>query len=157
MSITAVKMNTIQIRNAVNPFQKNRMFYGVFSCDSLPRKITLPFLVIVNLSTKFELGTHWVSIYIDEIGVGFYFDSLGIKPTNTYILTFLGRNASRIFYNNKQIQHIASSKCGQFCCGFAINLLCGGSIHAFIEKFGNLFVNDLLIENVLSFFINKSK
>lgn len=146
-------MNTLQISDYVFKHQKRNFFHGVYPCDALPSIISLPFLAIVNLSCRNESGTHWIGIFIDNNRNGYYFDSFAIQPRNKFIITFLKSHAKRFAYNVRQIQHISSKKCGQFCCGFAISLLKNVSIHDFLNKFGsNLFVNDLIIENMMRYF-----
>jgi len=146
-------MNTISIREYISPHQRLNIFKGVFPCDALPNSFRLPAVFVINLSTHNEPGTHWVSLYISECGNAFYFDSFGMKPTNVHIISFLKMHTKRVSYNNKQLQHISSNKCGRFCCVFVVSALRKCSIDSFISRFGiNLYVNDFVVENMYKYF-----
>lgn len=145
-------MDTISINNVVKPYQKYNIFKGVFPCDSLPKHFSLPAIFVINLSPRTEIGSHWVATYITSDRCAFYFDSFGLPISNAYILHFINKHAKRITYNKNQLQHITSTKCGKFCCVFAITILKKCSISSFINKFSkNLFVNDIVIENMYNY------
>lgn len=148
-------MDTFTINCVIKQFQKNSMFKGVFPCDSIPKKFTLPAIFVINLSPHTESGSHWVSVYISSSRFGYYFDSFGLPIRNRYILHFLKKHARRIDHNKKQLQHITSIKCGQFCCAFAVTILKNGSMSTFLNRFcKNLYVNDLVIENMYKYLKN---
>lgn len=145
-------MDTFSIISVIRPFQRHSIFKGVFPCDSLPKKISLPALFVINLSPHTEAGSHWVAAYISVNRSAFYFDSFGLPIKNSYILRFLKEHAIRITCNKNQLQHITSNKCGKFCCGFVISILKKCSISSFMSKFcKNLFVNDIVIENMYNY------
>lgn len=145
-------MDTISIREFIDPHQRTRIFKGVFPCDSLPHSFTLPAAFVINLSPHDEPGTHWVALYISREGTAFYFDSFGLKPTNNHIAAFIKMHAKSYKYNKRQIQHISSNKCGRFCCVFIVAVLKNSSIDRFIRRFGiNLYVNDFIIENMYNY------
>lgn len=147
-------MDSFSINCAIKPFQKRNIFKGVFPCDSLPNHFTLPAIFVINLSPHTEGGSHWVATYISVKRVAFYFDSFGLPVRNTYIYHFLKNHAIRITYNKQQLQHITSTKCGKFCCTFAIAILKNCSISSFMAKFcKNLFVNDIVIENMHNYLL----
>lgn len=142
-------MDTFTINEVIKPHQKNNIFKGVFPCDLLPKKFSLPAIFIINLSPHNEPGSHWVAVYISPKRSAFYFDSFGFPVKNCYIRRFLEIHSIKINYNRIQLQHVASNKCGKFCCAFAISILKHKSILMFISKFcKNLFVNDIIIENL---------
>lgn len=145
-------MDTSAIINVIKPYQNCKIFKGVFPCDSLPSQFSLPAIFVINLSPHTEAGSHWVTVYITADRSAFYFDSFGLPIKNTYIWRFIKRHASQIIYNKKQLQHIVSNKCGRFCCVFAIAVLKNCPISSFINKFSNnLFVNDIVIENMFNY------
>lgn len=150
-------MNTVQILNYVTPYQRDHVFKGVFACNTLPKKkITLPAIFIVNLSAHSEIGTHWIGVYIDQNSNCFYFDSFGLPPKNNYIVDFIRKHAKRIYYNRQQVQHIISTKCGHYCCLFAVSILKFHTIDMYIRKFSlNLFVNEILVEKMFDHFKEK--
>ena len=146
-------MNTIAIREYIAPHQRRNIFKGVFPCDGLPHSFRLPAAFVINLSTHDEPGTHWVALYISECGNAIYFDSFGMKPPNVHINSFLKVHTKSVSYNNKQLQHISSNKCGRFCCVFVVSALRKCSIDSFISRFGiNLYVNDFVVENMYKYF-----
>lgn len=145
-------MDTLSINSAIKPFQRHKIFKGVFPCDSLPNYFSLPAIFVINLSPHTEAGSHWVAAYISEERVAYYFDSFGLPIKNSYILRFLKKHAKWITHNQNQLQHIASNKCGKFCCVFVVTILKNCSISSFLCKFGkNLFVNDIVIENMYNY------
>lgn len=149
-------MDTVSISKYLAHHQKKNVFKGVFACDSLPFRFTLPAAFVINLSRHDEGGSHWVAIYISEIGIAYYFDSFGLDVKNTFIRAFLKFHSKKIVYNNKQLQHITSNKCGKFCCVFIANILKNIPIQRFLNKFGiNLLINDFIIENMYNYLKKK--
>lgn len=146
-------MDTLSIINVIKPYQRYNIFKGVFPCDLLPKKFSLPAIFVINLSPHSEPGSHWIAIYITSMRHAFYFDSFGFPVNNQYISLFLKKHANKINYNVKQLQHITSNKCGHFCCAFTISVLKNCSVSSFISKFStNLFVNDITIQNMYNYF-----
>ena len=145
-------MDTITINEFIIAHQKKNIFKGVYPCDRLPSKFTLPAVFVVNLSKHDEPGTHWIAIFINKNGVAFYFDSFGFDIRNDDIRDFLKKKSKRILHNKKQLQHISSNKCGLFCCAFAIAILKECSIEEFLNKFSvNLFINDRIIDSMYDY------
>lgn len=145
-------MDTISIREFIKPHQRSNIFKGVFPCDSIPHSFSLPAAFVINLSPHNEAGTHWVALYISDCGTAFYFDSFGLKPSNPHINAFIRMHAKTVSYNKKQLQHISSNKCGRFCCVFVVSVLKKCSINTFVTRFGiNLYVNDIIIENMYNY------
>lgn len=142
-------MDTISIINFLNHHQNKNIFKGVFACDSLPIQFSLPAAFVINLSPHDEPGSHWVAIYISEIGTAYYFDSFGFKVQNYFIKRFLRMHSTKLICNQRQLQHISSTKCGKFCCVFVAVVLKNIPITRFLNKFGvNLMINDIIIENM---------
>ena len=54
----------------------NKKYDGVFSRDNIPNQNGM---YIINLDSKFGLGTHWVSVIIEPKRI-LYFDSFGLIP-----------------------------------------------------------------------------
>ena len=145
-------MDTISITEYIKPYQKQNIFKGVFACDSMPSRFSFPAAFVINLSPHDEPGSHWVALYIGKSGVAFYFDSFGMKATNFYVNAFLRMHTKKVIFNKKQLQHISSNKCGQFCCVFVVNALKECAIDNFISRFGmNLYVNDFILENMFNY------
>lgn len=146
-------MNSLTIREFVRPFQQKRIFKGVFASDQLPTAFSLPALFIINLSPSSQSGSHWVSLHIDDEGFAFYFDSFGIPPRNFNILRFMKLHSKKYIYNEKQLQHLSSIKCGRFACVFVISVLRDNGFKQLLDKFSNnLKINDIIIEKLYNYF-----
>lgn len=146
-------MNTVSINQFVKPFQRKRIFKGVFASNQLPSNFSLPALFIVNLSPSSQPGTHWISLYIDKMGTALYFDSFGLPPRNTIILRFLKMHSKKSMYNKKQVQHLSSIKCGRFACVFAVSVLRDIDLSPFFARFSNnLKINDIVVEGIYNYF-----
>lgn len=151
-------MDTLSIICKVAPYQKRNIFKGVFPCDSLPHRFNLPAIFVINLSPHYEAGTHWVAVYISSNRYAFYFDSFGLPIKNRFIQTFLEKNSVHIKHNKMQLQHIISNKCGKYCCVFVITILKNCSISSFVNKFSNnLFINEIVIENLYNYLCKNNK
>lgn len=117
---------------------------NVFAANRLPVYMTPPTYIISNLDPDTKPGSHWIAIFVDENGFGEYFDSFGRRPEG-YQLTFLKKNTKRWIYNNKVIQNIFSSVCGQYCLVYLYLKYRGMSIRNFI----NMFTNDTIMNDKL--------
>lgn len=118
-----MSLNTLDIYNVIMPYQKNGIFKGVFACDDLPQRVTLPAAFVINLSEKHTLGSHWVSLFIDIYGKAYYCDSYGMPPDNLHIKNFIRMHSKSMNYNKKQLQHMNSMKCGKYACIFVVQSL----------------------------------
>ena len=90
-------------------------FRGVFTRDTLPKRIRKHECGIVNLDTLGGKGTHWVS-YLNKPNEKYveYFDSYGLAPPEeleNYLLT----SQKLIIYNSTEMQKRNSELCGYFC------------------------------------------
>lgn len=99
----------------------SNLYMGCFSANNIPTKLLTKneFSVICNLSSKEEIGTHFVCIirtpdklmYLDPYGLPCFIDS---------ITTFLARFSKPVFYNSIQIQSLNSNFCGIYCILFVL-------------------------------------
>jgi hypothetical protein len=95
-------------------------FIGTFPCNILPDiKNVKSFSIIFNESRHDEEGSHFVAVFADKEKI-YYFDSLGLKCENKYILNFILSTGREIIENNTQIQSYDSIFCGFFCLSFII-------------------------------------
>lgn len=146
-------MNTNEINEYLNYKNSSKIFKGVFACDQLPEKFSLPAAFIINLSKKSEGGSHWVAMYFDRNSQSYFFDSFGLRPKNKYILNFIKSHSKKTQFNKIQLQHITSTKCGKFCCVFIAAILLNKTIKAFIKKFSNnLYINEIIVERLYTYF-----
>ena len=91
---------------------------GTFPCNILPDiKNVKSFSIIFNESRHDEEGSHFVAVFADKEKI-YYFDSLGLKCENKYILKFLSCSGRKIKENDIQIQSYDSIFCGYFCLSY---------------------------------------
>ena len=122
-------------------YQNEPRFNGVFSRDNLPNSIKNGAYVI-NLDEYHDIGTHWVSLYVQSTSVYdtyvnnkivTYFDSFGVEHIPKEIMDFINRK--KIITNIYRIQAYDSIMCGYFCIGF-INFMFNGKS---LTDYTNLF------------------
>lgn len=91
-------------------------FFGVFSCDLIPRKISIQenFCIVCNLAEHNVKIGHFITVTAIKKKI-FYFDSFGFPPYNPYVIDFLtesSRHDRDIFINTQTIQSADSNHCG---------------------------------------------
>lgn len=106
-------MDTAQIHRILRHLPN---FQGVYSADMLPKN---PHLLVCNTDESKKPGTHWVAIYINESGIGEFFDSFG-RPPDARFERYMNVNCRRWIFNNKQLQSLISTFCGYYCCVFVL-------------------------------------
>ena len=112
-------MNTEQIRRMLtSDCNLTTKFSGVYASDQLPSRCDPPVALVANLDPSRREGSHWVAIYIDEDGVGDYFDSYGLRPGDGNFVRFFQRNCTRWSWNQNDLQSLGSSVCGHYCIWF---------------------------------------
>lgn len=166
-------MDTNQIRClASSHIQIKKIFRDCIPADHLPRhKIAvrnLPMLLCCNLCTSDTSGEdfevcmgHWIGIYIEEDKVTL-FDSGGFInwKDNRDVKDFLKIQKKRIFYNNYQVQSLASDRCGLYVLVFFAHMSKRIGFHKFMETFhrDNFTQNDEIIWNLFKReFLSKRK
>ena len=95
-------------------YQNELRFIGVYSGDNLPNEIK-DGAYVINLDEYSDIGTHWVSLYMNNNGVT-YFDSFGVEHIPKEIKKFIG--SKNVIANIFGIQAYDSIMCGYFCIGF---------------------------------------
>lgn len=105
---------------------------------------------IINLQNekaidgKFNFGTHWVALWIENNAVVF-FDPFGIIPTFE-IQNFICRLRGPIYYNKKEIQNVHAGNCGDYCLFFlkfmSDNKRRIPDLYNRLKSFQNIFVSD---------------
>jgi len=128
-------------------------FLGVFPCNIYPDVKKLNFFsIIFNESKHDEDGTHFVCVYSDK-NFFYYFDSLGLKLENIYILNFINKNLNgkKMIENKTQIQSYDSIFCGYFCLSFIIYMSSKMNIKKYYKFFSteNLKINDKIVVELL--------
>ena len=140
-------MNTLQIEKLLNADSIcNQIFQGVYSSDTLP---SYPRLLISNTDPSNKPGRHWIAIYVDENGRGEYFDSFG-RPPDKHFELYMNRHCRNWIFNRVQLQSIASSFCGFYCCMYCLFRSRMVDMNAFIKMFTNdTGFNDLIVHRFL--------
>ena len=111
-------MNTHQI----DKLGKNlgRVWKGVFPAHEAPLLIKeYPSAIMINTDEVNQKGEHWICMYFNTRGVGYFFDSYGRRPRDLHTCweKFMHNNSprGRWFWNNIQVQEDGSPYCGMHC------------------------------------------
>ena len=90
---------------------------------------------VINLDVYFDIGTHWVDLYVHNNVT--YFDSFGVEHIPKEVKTFINR-LLLIKTNIFRIKAYNSITCEYFCIGFIDFMLSGKTLTEFF--FTNLFL-----------------
>ena len=90
---------------------------------------------VINLDEYFDIGTHWVDLYVHNNIT--YFDSFGVEHIPKEVKTFINR-LLHIKTNIFRIKAYNSIMCEYFCIGFIDFMLSGKTLTEFF--FTNLFL-----------------
>lgn len=126
-------------------------FIGTFPCNILPDIQGKDFFSLVfNESKHNEEGSHFVAIFANKNEI-YYYDSLGLKCENKYILSFLNLSGRKIIENKIQIQSYDSIFCGYFCLSFIIYMSKKYCYKEYFKIFckNNLKLNDMIVVELL--------
>lgn len=97
-------------------------FLGVYSIDTIPKRIKLLNFFVCNLSKKTERGSHWIAFIKTRPKEIEIFDSLGSNWDLIYANLNFSENL-KILYNETAFQGIDSISCGKFVITFLIERL----------------------------------
>ena len=153
-------MNTYQIEKALSRLSGKTV--GVFAADRIPLSLGFPSSIVVNTQEHWKAGEHWIAIYINKNGYGFYFDSYGLPPYVSYHADRIKKNCTRYDWNQVQLQGYDIKVCGQYCIVFLYYMQKGKSIKSFNKLFSKSFKkNDKLIvklyKKILALNLKKKK
>jgi hypothetical protein len=149
-------LTNVYIERLLKLFDNN--FIGVFSADQLyDVTLTNNQSVIINLSTSYEKGSHFIAFKLDENKL-IYFDSLCSYILPLEIRDFiLSQHHDEFIYNTIPIQDIESSYCGYYCIGFILYMNIG-TLDQFLSYFytssDKLILNDHLILFLINLYIS---
>ena len=116
----------------IQPYYQNETtFNRVYSRVNLPKTIKNGAYVI-NLDEYSDIGTHWVSLYVNNKTVT-YFDSFSVEHIPKKIKKFV--NNKNIIANIFRTQAYDSVMCGYFCIGFIDFMLKGKNLTGFSNLF----------------------
>lgn len=84
---------------------------GIFSADTIPKRIAVQKFVVFNTAPKGHRGQHWVALFRIDKDTYEYFDSLGAKLD--FMRSVLSVNGT-VQFNETQLQGQTSDSCGIF-------------------------------------------
>ena len=123
-------------------------FLGTYARNGMPTCVVPPFSLVCNTDPNTETGEHWIAVHVDEEGNGEYFDSYGLPPLHDAFENFLNRHCKTWTWNDRQIQQLASTVCGQHCIFYLTHRYLGLSLQEirsfFTEDFRD---NDRIVES----------
>lgn len=135
-------MQTNEIISLLNKHNKVKpIFRGVYAKNMIPQLVNKPCAIVFN-TAPIEKDGHWVGIYINDKGIGEYFDSMGMAP-NIEFKNFLNRNCKEWFYNTKRLQDYITITCGYY----VIMYLIARSKNITTQKYLNQFSVSDYLEN----------
>ena len=65
-------------------------------------------------------SAHWVAIYINERGIGIYYDPLGLQPLFAELEVYIYKHCAEWFWNSKTVQTLAGYAWVNFVFSFCI-------------------------------------
>ena len=112
-------MNTNQTDKVLSKHVK--YFQGVYPIDLLSSTLIKPSIIVISLYKYYIPGSHWVAVFISDIGYAEYFDSYGLPPYKLEIIAFLHRHSISWTFKCHRLQGITSNVCGHYCCIYALH------------------------------------
>lgn len=143
-------MKELSDQDIKNQFTHIHQFGGVVNKDSLVKLNNKAW--VFNLDRKTGPGTHWVCASdVDPLYV-YYFDSFG-EPAPNHVTQMMKETGKRIIVNNKQVQAMESSSCGEFCIMFLKELVVKKrKPYEIIKYFTNdMAINEKILERFFKF------
>jgi hypothetical protein len=103
----------------------HKNFLGVFSIDTLPKRLKYRTFCICNTDTHNGSGKHWISFIKSDKETIECFDSLGItKEKKELLLKYCCQfKAKHLHFNLNQFQKSDSITCGLYCVYFIVERL----------------------------------
>lgn len=130
----------------------SKCFVGVYPSDRIPSLKSLPAGIVLNFDSSRQSGSHWVAAWVNEDGSAVYFDSYGLPPLKSSIVSFLDDFEWEL--NTKRFQHFTSQDCGYYTILFVILSSRGYSLpfiqYLFYEQEGK--INDQLVKDYIKIF-----
>lgn len=108
---------------------------------------TKPAAIVANTDPHTKPGSHWVAMYLNNLGHCIYFDSYGEPPAISHHLKRIQKNSRTYSWNKKHLQSLGSRVCGQYCVMFLHYMTRGYSLEKFCKMFSSdLKRNDQIVE-----------
>lgn len=151
-------MNTDQLQCVIN---KNLCFSilvkGVFSVDTLPRRVTLyPSAYICNTDTSHLPGSHWVVMWFKSSDYAEFFDSFGNAASyyDYRLEDFLKRNVRVYYHNIITVQSYDSINCGYFVLYYLLMKCKDVNISSIVNVLQNVDFSDKYVVKYVSKYFN---
>lgn len=141
-------MNTQQIDTILkNDKYSKRDFIAALPRDLfLSSQIHYPSAYVCNLDDSSKSGSHWVALYFINDSCE-YFDSYGLPPFLSDMMTKISNNCKEIYWNQQPIQSENTTVCGQYCIMYILLRARNYSMNEIANIFSpnNLELNDHII------------
>ena len=126
-------------------YENEPKFNGAYSRDNLPEIKDAAY--VINLDEYSDIGTHRVSLWVNNTNNVTYFDSFGVEHIPKEIKKLIKNK--NIKTNIFRIQDYDSIMCGYFCIGFINYMLKGKTLTEYTNLFSpnNFKKNDNIILN----------
>lgn len=158
-SIT-IEMNTVQLTAIMDKISCNVHFLGVLPSDQLPERPlrNLPSMLMMNIHPAELSGEHWLAVYLQSDGTGYFFDSFGNAPNSdrfpATIKNFLLTNAVDTIYSDRRVQDFESDTCGQHCVFFLYHLTRGHDYNNVMKLYSDDYIKN---DKMASCFVKRLK
>ena len=130
-------------------YENEPKFDGVYSRDNLPRIKDGAY--VINLDECSDIGTHWVSLWVNNSNNATYFHSFRVELILKRIKTLISNKNFKT--NVFRIQAYNSIMCGYFCIEFIDFMLAGKTF----TEYTNLFLlNNFkkIVDIILNYFMS---
>ena len=97
-----------------------RRFKGIFSIDTLPKKLNYRHFLIVNTDVQSGLGKHWFSFYRCAKNNIELFDSLSLNDEKKNLILTYCKFQQEITFNENPFQLQNTSTCGLYVIYYCI-------------------------------------
>ncbi len=138
-------MNGDKLKEIIQSINSARTFFkGVFSINTLPKKLSVPSFLICNYDTDNNPGSHWFGLFKADKNILECFDSLGVNDEKLQLIDRYVKiqYITHLKFNETKVQSHLTSTCGKFVLYFSLQRL-----HNLDLSFSEL-LNEIFEENV---------
>lgn len=150
-------LSNLDLNQIFDILEYSEHYLGTFMKDELT-KIKLPkdkvSMLIMNLETTKEDGSHWEAVYYDPQGkveedrdLPIAFDAYGTPPPEEFIMMLKANNLSHYKFNSTRLQLGMTTSCGYYCVKFLFDMKRGMQLGDFLAQFSTDFAeNEKIIQ-----------
>lgn len=137
-------MQGVELIDIVNKIPSLKPFFkGVYSINTLPKKLKIKNFIFCNTALDFEVGKHWICFVKISSSTVECFNSLGFSQTSNLLHTYCKfTNVQDLEFNVTSVQKPDSDTCGLFVLYFIIQRMHNLDI-PFKNLMNEIFSNDL--------------